>query len=45
MDLAGVIVNGTSGASDMGSTLVLLIYRSPSAVSTPPGNSVSISSN
>jgi hypothetical protein len=26
MDLAGVIVNGTSGARDMCSTLVLLIY-------------------
>jgi len=36
MDLAGVIANSGSGASYVGSTLVLLIYRSPSAVSTPP---------
>ena len=45
MDLAGVMANGTSGASDVGSTPVLLIYRSPGAVSTPADNSVSISSN
>jgi hypothetical protein len=45
MDLAGVIAGWHVVPAPAGSPLVLLIYRSPSAVSTPPGNSVSISSN
>jgi hypothetical protein len=45
MDLAGVIAGWHVVPATAGSTLVLLIYRSPSAVSTPPGNAVSISSN